>query len=388
MKDAGTAAARLSLALVRPLSSEVCTRLSRGFLLLLCAAACDHTGPFVPEDPTLTAPFEAGNPARLTFATVVSAPAWHPAGDTVLYSWRIVERQHADQCIAFLPAAGGTIRRQYCPRSGTGADTMRVYDLPALGLDGRLAFLRLRKPLGLGSGDNGLYVDEGATEPRRLFPLPGSVNGVLYQDADMLRWWGSSALVTLGLADEIRECVTPTGESCDQLVRHPRDLLRLDIAGSVSVVPGTHLATSSAPGATGDELFLTFAGDSRLFRINPGSGTSTVVHDFGPGQIARDAHYSSGRIVVVVGGKVRTLSDDNGPLQVGDGGGFLWVVNAGDGTAQPLSGAGRFFRRPVLNGDATAVVAEGAPFVVVLIAPGSLDSVLTEPPSLFRFGVP
>lgn len=331
--------------------------------LLLVLAACDHSTPFDPPDTSNEGPFSAAEPVRLTYALGgVHAAAWTPAGDSILYSWRVPAEP--DRCIAVLPAAGGSIGSQVCPRNDAGADSVHLFDLPAVAEGGALAYKRIRARANSNVFLGGLFAASraapDATTP--LMNLPGTVGGVLYQDATVLRWRDDGRLVALGMVDEIWECtVVPPATACDdQLVRHARDVLLLDPAGSATPIAGTRLATSAAPGANADELFLTFAGDTRLHRLQISTGTLATVHDFGAAGIARAAHHAAGRVVVVVGGSVGLLDDNNGPLQFGDAGGTLWVVGADGSGATPVGG-GLAYLAPALSPDGSAVVAEADP---------------------------
>jgi hypothetical protein len=46
-------------------------------------------------------------------------------------------------------------------------------------------------------------------------------------------------------------------------------------------------------------------GDSRVFTLSTGTGQTSVLYDFGALGIARDAQVANGRLVAVVGGRVR-----------------------------------------------------------------------------------
>lgn len=348
--------------------------------------ACSHGEPFEPVDQAQDGPFSSTPPVRLTFASIARSPAWNAAGDSVLYSWRPLDRADGDRCIAWLPATGGTIGQQYCPAGDVRQDTTTVFDLPALAASGGLALRRVVQARASGTAFEGLFaVENGGFQS--LMAVPQLVGSTLYQSVDMLRWWGPSSLVVLGYADELFECVDAFGASCDRLIRHPHAVLKLAPGAPATEVPGTEFATSAAPGADDGELLLSFAADSRIYRLQA-PASATAIYDFGAGRIVRDLTYAAGRAVGVVAGHVLVADDDIGPLQDDDRGGELWLVDLAGSAATRISPDGMLFRHPRLAPDARAVVAEGYPFTLLTVGAGVFDSVPAGPVSLYRFDLP
>jgi hypothetical protein len=144
-------------------------------------------------------------------------------------------------------------------------------------------------------------------------------------------------------------------------VRTGIEIVTLDFAGAtpvLAVVPTTDSASSVAVGATGDTIYFTRNGDSRVYRHAFSSGQTDTVFDFGFAGIARDVTYANGRVVAVVGGDVSYVVDSIlGGAQV-DRGGMLHVVTLAGGTATAFGDPSFLFRRPAFAPGGARVVAE------------------------------
>jgi Tol biopolymer transport system component len=144
-------------------------------------------------------------------------------------------------------------------------------------------------------------------------------------------------------------------------VRTGIEIVTLDFAATtpvLAVVPTTDSASSVAVGATGDTIYFTRNGDSRVYRHAFSSGQTDTVFDFGGAGIARDVTYANERVVAVVGGDVSYVVDSIlGGAQV-DRGGMLYVVTLAGGTATVFGDASFRFRRPAFAPGGARVVAE------------------------------
>jgi len=111
----------------------------RTLTIALCLlAACEHSRPYDVAAPDPLGPKENQLPRRISFST---GDDRHPAvsGDVVVYSRLDPDERGRERCLAFLPAGGGTIRRESCPPpQRTPADTfVDTWIEPALSPDGR-----------------------------------------------------------------------------------------------------------------------------------------------------------------------------------------------------------------------------------------------------------
>jgi hypothetical protein len=132
------------------------------------------------------------------------------------------------------------------------------------------------------------------------------------------------------------------------------------------------------------EIYYTVGGDTRVFRRDLASGDVTVVHDFGPGAIARDVDVVGGRMTAVVGGHVAFVDEPSlGPTQF-DSGGVVHVVDLDSGADQALTQIGLVFRKPVLSPAGDRIVAEG--YAVVAAPPG--EPIISTESNLYLLGSP
>lgn len=343
------------------------------FLLL---AACSHSEPFTAPDEPLEGPLNPAVPVRLTYADGgPTAPIWTQDGDTIVYSYTrrgggfTVEMEG---CLALLPAAGGSIRREICSRSVFPNQAGDFFDLPALSPAGQLAFFHDGQPAAQGTGAEAILVapfDAPSSYTLvRTFPFQADV---FYVAPTSLRWLDATRLVFVGIAEEQ---YTPCGPCNPILVRYGRAVLMADASapGVVGVVPGTQFATSVTGGESSDIIYYTLANDARIYRQALSSGEITTAHDFGAPAIARDVAFAGGRLVVIVDGSVPVYPDDIGVIQGPNAGGTPYVVVPGSGQAQavPVPTA-MWFRRPALSPDGSTLVAEGAQLQITPISDGS-----------------
>jgi len=165
-----------------------------------------------------------------------------------------------------------------------------------------------------------------------------------------LGWLSANRLVMIG--DSVRY---PRGcSSCRaDTVRTGIEIVTIDFAdtspGTLALVPGTSGATSVAPGATGDTIYFTLAGDAQVHRYAFSTGQADVAFDFGAGRLVRDVCVASGRLVAIIDGHVA----DGGDIHVVD-----LVTRADSVVSQPQSGGLLWFARPALAADGRHVVAQ------------------------------
>ncbi|HEV8304855.1 MAG TPA: hypothetical protein VGQ25_07850 [Gemmatimonadales bacterium] len=341
---------------------------SRSPLALLAAAllaACDHGAPFVPRDYRPDGPFDPSSPTRLTLNLGKDrGPVWLPDGTAILYSVQRFDRADHDHCWAVLPPGGGTIRRYAC-RTTAEDDSLNVFEEAALAADGRLAYVRagsgllLGPPLAPGAQALVLATLANPNDARVLLNIGYlAPSGRVHQGVSHIRWLGPDRLVFVG------ENVTyprPCSACSADTVRTGIEIATLDLAAQspvLAVVSGTDGASSVAPGVTGDTIYFTRNGDSRVYRYAFSSGQTDTIYDFGGAGIARDLALTNGRLLAVVGGDISyTVDSVLGPTQV-DNGGTLHLVTLGTGSDTVLGAALTLLRRPAVSPDGTRVAAE------------------------------
>ena len=349
--------------------------LSRGVGLVLVvwlvATSCGHEQPLRPGSYTPDVPPGSGSLVRLTYNPGADVlPVWLPDGSGFLYTKERVDtavrvkRRDRDRCLALLPPAGGTIQREICDCTPAADDSVNAYTSPAVAPGGRLAYVRASAPLDAGwplaPRFHELVVatlaDPGHVRVLQTLPYPGP-SGRGHEEVAQLRWLADSVLVYVGqhvayvgICPPCPPDTLPSG----------LEIVRLDYRGPVPILtmlPGSDQASSVVVAAP-DTLYFTVNGDSRVFSLALSTDSVGVVHDFGPGGIARDVQVAGRRMVAVVGGNVAFFTDPStGPIQRDDGGPLI-LVDRDNGTETPLSPAGFMFRHPALSPSGASVVAE------------------------------
>lgn len=366
--------------------------------VLLAAPACGHSDPFSGPSTATDSPFDPTPPVRLTLNEGADrGPSWLPDGSGIIYSSHQTGRRDHDLCLAELPATGGTQRRLVCNLSGLGDDSTNAIESPVTFADGRLAFVKAAGAAGALSPTReavAISPNEDPAAGANVQPIPFSIPGEpRYSAVRQLRWQNASRLVFV--AAQVLYRVPCQFCQYDTIVSG-LDVGVLDLSpggASVSVLPGTDLATGVSPGPTEDEVYFTLAGDSRVYRRLLSSGATDVVYDFGAAGFARDVHVAAGRLAAVVGGRVAfSVDPDLGPTQW-DSGGIVHVVTLASGADVALDGPG-LFRRPALSPDGTRLVAEGYPLIItetrdpVTGALIAVDTTVARAGDLYLFGAP
>ncbi len=257
-----------------------------------------------------------------------------------------------------------------------------AFESPAAAADGRLAFVSATSSIG-GTNPSGEAIKLApaldAANATTVQPIPYALPAEpTHSGVSQLRWLRDNQLVYLAqLVAYRRPC-----PFCQlDTIRTGLDVAVLDVSppgSSPVVLPSTDFASGVSPGASGDEVYFTLNGDSRVFRRTLSTGEQSVVHDFGPAGIARDIHVAGGRLAAVVGGRVHlTLDSLLGPVQR-DSGGFVHVVDLATDADVTLSDDPHVFRRPVLAPTGDRVVAEGYPLIITRIPDPSAGGVVFD----------
>jgi hypothetical protein len=360
--------------------------LAGGALLVL---ACGHTDPFSTPPYGTTQPFDPTPPVRLTLNDGPDRDAsWLPDGSGILYSAQQLGRPDFDVCLAELPSEGGTQRQLVCDLSLSDANLTNTFQSPVAAADGRLAFVKTSGSVnGFNPSAEALAIAPGldganATNVLRIpYTLPSEpTHGGIAQ----VRWLREDALVYLAEAVDARYPCPPPLCTLDTMATGLAvAVLNLSPGGSPAVLPGTTFASGVTTGSTGDEVYFTLNGDTRVYRRVLSTGDQTVVHDFGAAGVVRDVHVAGGRLTAIVGGRVHVVPDATfGQIQR-DSGGVVHVVNLASDADVALEDQPHLFRRPVLAPTGDRLVAEGYPFIIT-----NGDTTVSRKSDLYLFSAP
>ncbi|MBI1722627.1 MAG: PD40 domain-containing protein [Gemmatimonadetes bacterium] len=339
----------------------------------LCAllAGCGHGEPFrTPNFGTLD-PHSTDAPVRITLSAGTDLwPTWLPDGSGILYTSERLDRTDRDWCLVVLPSSGGRITRTMCENTKVGEDSVETFQSAAVSGDGQLVYVR-------SSGRRGELDATGVrARSRRLVlgslgaPLGQNVSSIPYTipgrhthtGVSQISWIAPNAIVYrgdfLGLV-----CLVPIPNCPQRFVQSGLGIVyqTLGEAPGRVALPGTDYASSVAVGESGDEVYYTLGGDSRVYRLTLSTLASTVIYDFGAAGIVRDVQVRGGKLVAIVGGSVAyglNASVDL-PLQIDDGG-DIHVVDLLGGTDSTLAAGGRLFSHPALSPSGTRLVAESS----------------------------
>ncbi len=340
------------------------------FAVITVLAACEHSAPFRPGAYGPAGPLFPGPIARLTFNPGQDlTPAWLSDGSGIVYTGERGDRADRDRCLAFLPASGGAISRYAC-RTSVSDDSINVFD-EAASSEGRVAYIRSSTWRGvprLGPDAQQLVVapDAAPNDVQVVQVVPLTTPwGRTYDAVSYIGWLGPSRLVMIG--DNVRY-PRPCSSCAADTVRTGIEIVTLDFSGAtqLSLVPGTSGATSVSPGAFGDTIYFTLAGDSRIHRYALSSGQEDFPHDFGSGRAVRDVRVANGVLVAVVDGHM----DDGGDLHV------VTLASGADSLigVPPSLGGPLWFQRPSLSPDGRRIVVQGRGLVITpIFDPGTGD---------------
>lgn len=330
--------------------------LSPGMLACRHAEAIASGSPIVNEDP-----FDPDQPIRLTFNEGEDlAPSWLPDGSGLLYSFWEPSRTRDDRCIGIMPVTGGQVIHHRCPANDPRGDSLDLFVEPAIGPDGRIAWVEQHSVLDHEIPDRGALVlgdlDPSAT-PTRLVTLPFvSPSGAISMTATHLRWLSSTRLTYIA-ADLLIRAICYGCKMDTVPVSHDIMLLDLASGGPPTVVPGTQYATSVWPTADSSGIYYTIGGDTRVWTRSLAGGPASIVHEFLNGTIVRDVSVVGNRLAAVVGGRVNFGYEFALGVRQIDSGGVLTTVDLASGTSQSHANS-RSFRHAILSPDGRSLVAE------------------------------
>jgi hypothetical protein len=343
-------------------------RWSAGIACLAAIAGCDHSTPLRPEPPAPAPPSSAQFPRRLTFNRADDrTPTWLPDGSGIVYSTERNDRPDRDRCLAVLPPEGGTIRASYCQLHPAYDDSTDLMESPTVSAGGRLFFHKVvswvgQQKLGAAALMLGQWDDPvGATVLR---PLPYTApNGRFHSSIRSPQWMGSDTVVYLA------ELLFYEGSTFfPDTFYTGLDVVLVDLsepAARFEVVPGTDYASGVATSDQGDVIYYTLGGDSRIFQRVLSTGAVSVVHDFGPGNIARDPDVHGNRLVAVVGGSVLYRFEAEHGFVQRDEGGNLAVVDLTTLSESRFATDSVLFRHPMISPDGALIVVETQPYDTV-----------------------
>jgi hypothetical protein len=230
-------------------------RAGRGLLLVagLGALGCAHGEPFSPDAADTLGPAASALPRRLTF-NVGDDRSPAAIGTEVVYSRYDPSRATPAQCLARLPAEGGTLTSLRCPPPPTPADTfVGTWLEPALSDDGQsVAFVWQRgaRVSALAAWTHHLVVApaDSPAAPRHEILLAGSIGGAFYNTATKLTWAGPGRVRFLAAYDSIFKVKDGGADRFTDTVAVPRGLAELDVAtGTIGPVAGPVSAYTVGP---------------------------------------------------------------------------------------------------------------------------------------------
>ncbi len=253
--------------------------------LLLALSACAHEAPYAWMGPDTVGPFPSGLPRRLTFN---SGDDRGPAvtGAALVFSRLDPSRPGRERCLAFLSAAGGTLRRQACPPTIPADTFVDTWVEPALSPDGdRLAFVWQKgTPSGYYTWTRDLVVAPVGEPGRPTFSwqawyvLPdGRIATAVMKPV----WLGRDTLRFLAAYERVFKVKGGGADRLTDTVMDVYSLVDLDLAtGVAGVVPGADSTIAYAP-APGGGLWLVKSSDStRLLLLAPRADTTMTLATF------------------------------------------------------------------------------------------------------------
>lgn len=297
-----------------------------------------------------------------------------------------------DRCLGELLPTGGSIRQVICPVSLPSLDSLDTLYEPAVATDGRLLYLReASQPNGITPHTSALVLAERADPlaATTVLSYPYTApNGKIHSGISNIRWLSETR--ALFLAEKVMYIAQCSSCPIDT-VRTGIELVEIDLSGpsaTTAIIPNTEETSSVAGGAGPDQVYLTRNGDSRVYQMDLTTGTTIIVHDFGPGQIARDAQVTGNRLYAIVGGRVSFEVDSTLGSVQRDEGGQLVTVDLSNGSTSPLIVLERFFRRPAVSPTGDRMAAEAMQAVILGCGSTCRDTVISKVADLWLFDIP
>jgi hypothetical protein len=266
-------------------------RAVRQSLVWVCLLlACEHSAPYAPGGMQPLGPFGTGLPRRLTFNPGDDRTPF-VAGSTIVYSRLDPDAQDRERCLAFLPAAGGTLTREACPPPPRSpADTfVDTWLEPAVSPDGRqVAYMWQQGSLIGVLGFAGTYVVVApAAEPGDTSAFVWPIN---YQDpngrvvdAVSALSWADAHTVRFLVGYEFIFKVKGGGlERYTDTTFESYGLAQLDVeTGQVTPPQGaTADVTAYAPAPDGGLWLVRADAPQQLRHLAPGADSAIIVGDY------------------------------------------------------------------------------------------------------------
>jgi hypothetical protein len=337
---------------------------------LLGAAACEHATPGDVVPPADVGPFSDSLPRRLTFSAGDDRTP-SVTGDLIVFArqgtaypnplYTIVGRE---ECLAFLPVEGGTLRRTLCPHDLiVPADTfVHNWFEPALSPDGtRLAFSWQRGPnVGpLGFADIFLMVtavDRPADTLQTRVQVHYAEDGYYPRYASLasrITWLSADRLRFLATFERIFKVKDGGAERVTDTLFEPLALMELDVASGTSrVVPGGDSVIAYVNAPDGRVWVVRGADSAAVVLLDPATGTRSPVGRFSA--VVVD-------LVAVAGSLVAAVDPAYDP-----GGGLPRPVPRGGGALERLDpSTGVVTALPYLKGPIRHLAAAGGRRFVV-----------------------
>ncbi len=264
----------------------------------LALAGCEHGSPGVVELPGDVGPSGAPLPRRLTFydgddrspSVTGTVLVFARQGDA--YADRQYLPTGREQCIAFLPLEGGTLRQVLCPHDLiVPPDTfVHTWFEPALSPDGsRIAFVWQRGP---NVGPLGYYdavltvapVDRPSDTTRTSILVNYTEAGTYPRRAEIatrISWVDAGHLRLLAAYERIHKTKGGGAERVTDTLFQPLAVMEVDVAtGATRLVPGADSALAYTPAPDGG-IWLVRASDSAaVLHLDPTTGARSLVGRF------------------------------------------------------------------------------------------------------------
>ena len=297
-----------------------------------------------------------------------------------------------DRCLGELPPTGGTILRTVCPVSVASLDSLDALYEPAEGPHGKLLFVREASPPdGITPSSAALMLGD-ESDPLTasvIQPYPHTAtSGKIHQGISQIRWLSDTRAVYL--AEKVMY-LAACGSCPLDTVRTGIEVVQLDLSGPTpvsAIVPNTDEVSSIDATGDPDQIIITRNGDGRVYQLTISTGTTVILHDFGPGQIVRDARVRGNRLYAIVGGRVSFVVDPVLGSVQRDESGPLLTVDLSTGNSSPMFVPDKYFRRPAVSPLGDHLVAESFDAVITGCGFNCADTTVGKVADLWLFDLP
>jgi len=327
----------------------------------LALAGCEHGSPGGVELPGDIGPSSATLPRRLTFYDGDDrAPS--VAGNVIVfarqgdaYANRGYSPMGREQCIAFLPLEGGTLRQVLCPHDHIVPPDSFVHTWfePALSPDGsRIAFMWQRGP---NVGPEGYHDAVLAVAPvarpsdttRTRVLVNYAEAGTYPRRADLatrINWVDASHLCFLATFERIFDVRRGGAGRVTDTLYEPLAVMEVDVGtGATRVVPGADSALAYTPAPDGG-IWLVRASDSTaVLHLDPTTGARSLVGRFSSAVL--DLIAVDGAPVAIVSPLLDLANPGDLPVPTVRGGGAIERLDPATGLLLRMTG----FTGPVVR---------------------------------------